>query len=163
MEYVRTDGKNRDFIENCAMLDAYLDRRVGKKIQRDKYSKFNKLDDIKEAIVVYEEEMPVGGGAIRKYFSVEKDGSEVKTVELKRVFIRPDFQGRGIGTRLVSLLMEWAEELGYERMLLETGGLLTESCAVYRKLGFEVIPNYGPYVDMAESLCMAGNLAKKPS
>ncbi len=61
------------------------------------------------------------------------------------------------------LLMEWAEELGYERMLLETGELLTESCAVYRKLGFEVIPNYGPYVDMAESLCMAGNLAKKPS
>ena len=98
-----------------------------------------------------------------QYFSVEKDGSEVKTVELKRVFIRPDFQGRGIGTRLVSLLMEWAEELGYERMLLETGELLTESCAVYRKLGFEVIPNYGPYVDMAESLCMAGNLAKKPS
>ena len=52
MEYVRTDGKNRDFIENCAMLDADLDRRVGKKIQRDKYSKFNKLDDIREAIVV---------------------------------------------------------------------------------------------------------------
>ena len=70
MEYVRTDGKNRDFIENCAMLDADLDRRVGKKIQRDKYSKFKKLDDLKEAIVLDEEEMHLGGGAIRKYFSV---------------------------------------------------------------------------------------------
>lgn len=163
MEYVRTDGKNRDFIENCAMLDADLDRRVGKKIQRDKYSKFNKLDDIREAIVVYEEGTPVGGGAIRRYSGVEKDGFGERAAELKRVFVRPEFQGRGIGTKLVSLLMEWAEELGYERMLLETGELLTESCAVYRKLGFEVIPNYGPYVDMAESLCMARNLTKKLS
>lgn len=159
MEYVRTDGKNRDFIENCAMLDADLDRRVGKKIQRDKYSNFNKLDDIREAIVVYEDGKPVGGGAIRKYSGAEKGGLEEKTAELKRVFVRPEFQGRGIGTKLVSLLMEWAEELGYKRMLLETGKLLTESCAVYRKLGFEVITNYGPYADMTESLCMAKKLS----
>lgn len=159
MQFIRTDGENSDFVENCAMLDVDLDRRVGKEIQRDKYSKFNKLDDIREAIVVYEDGKPVGGGAIRKYSGAEKDGLEEKTVELKRVFVRPEFQGRGIGTKLVSLLMEWAEELGYERMLLETGELLTESCAVYRKLGFEVITNYGPYADMTESLCMAKKLS----
>ena len=51
-------------------------------------------------------------------------------------------------------------ELGYKRMILETGELLAESCAVYRKLGFKVIPNYGPYVDMPESLCMARDLRK---
>lgn len=117
------------------------------------------LDDIREAIVVYEEGTPVGGGAIRRYSGAEKDGSEERAAELKRVFVRPEFQGRGIGTKLVSLLMEWAEELGYERMLLETGELLTESCAVYRKLGFEVITNYGPYADMPESLCMAKKLS----
>ncbi len=43
-------------------------------------------------------------------------------------------------------------------MILETGELLAESCAVYKKLGFKVIPNYSPYVDMPESLCMAKNL-----
>lgn len=159
MEFVRTDGKNKDFIENCRLLDMDLDRRVGKQIKRDKYSEYNKLDDIKEAIVIYEDGKPVGGGAIRRYSDVKKDGSEEKTVELKRVFVCPDYQGRGIGTKLVSLLMEWAEELGYERMLLETGELLTESCAVYRKLGFEVIANYGPYADMPESLCMAKKLS----
>ena len=62
---------------------------------------------------------------------------------------------QGIGSRLVSLLIEWAAELGYRRMILETGELLAESCAVYKKLGFAVIPNYGPYADMPESLCMA--------
>ena len=52
-------------------------------------------------------------------------------------------------------------ELGYNRMVLETGELLAESCAVYKKLGFQVIPNYGPYEDMPESLCMAKDLKSR--
>ena len=54
MKFQRIDGKNKDFIENCRLLDMDLDRRVGKKIERDKYKKYNQLDEIKEAIVVYE-------------------------------------------------------------------------------------------------------------
>ena len=117
-----------------------------RQIKREKYQKFNQLDEIKEAIVVYDEDKPIGGGAIRKY--------DDETVELKRVFVHNEYQGQGIGSRLVSLLIEWAAQLGYRRMILETGELLSESCAVYKKLGFKVIPNYGPYVDMPESLCM---------
>lgn len=147
MKFQRTDGKNKDFIENCRLLDMDLDRRVGKKIERDKYKKYNQLDEIKEAIVVYEGKRVIGGGAIRRY--------DDETIELKRVFVHTEYQGRGIGSRLVSLLIEWAAELGFRRMILETGELLAESCAVYKKLGFKVIPNYGPYVNMEESLCMA--------
>ena len=137
MKFQRTDGKNKDFIENCRLLDMDLDRRVGKKIERDKYKKYNQLDEIKEAIVVYEGKRVIGGGAIRRY--------DDETIELKRVFVHTEYQGRGIGSRLVALLMEWAIELGYKKMVLETGELLAESCAVYKKLGFQVIPNYGPY------------------
>lgn len=150
MDFIRTDGRNQDFIENCRLLDMDLDRRVGKKIKRDKYHKYNLLDEIQEAIVVYEDDKAVGGGAIRRY--------DDENIELKRVFVHPEYQGRGIGSELVSLLIEWATELGYKRMILETGELLAESCAVYKKLGFQVIPNYGPYVDMPESLCMAKDL-----
>lgn len=147
MDYVRTDGKNEDFIENCRLLDMDLDRRVGKQIKREKYEKFNQLDEIRETIVVYDHGRAVGGGAIRRY--------DDENVELKRVFVHNEYQGQGIGSTLVSLLIEWAAELGYRRMILETGELLAESCAVYKKLGFAVIPNYGPYADMPESLCMA--------
>lgn len=150
MVFYRTDGANADFIENCRLLDMDLDRRVGKKIKREKYRKYNQLDEIREAIVVYEDNKAIGGGAIRRY--------DDENVELKRVFVHTEYQGRGIGSRLVSSLIEWAMELGYRRMILETGELLAESCAVYRKLGFEVIPNYGPYVDMPESLCMGKDL-----
>ena len=147
MDYVRTDGKNEDFIENCRLLDMDLDRRVGRQIKREKYQKFNQLDEIREAIVVYDHGRAVGGGAIRRY--------DDENIELKRVFVHNEYQGQGIGSTLVSLLIEWAAELGYRRMILETGELLAESCAVYKKLGFAVIPNYGPYADMPESLCMA--------
>ena len=146
MEFKRTNGSNLDFIENSKLLDMYLDRRVGKEIDRKKYSKYNQLDEIGEAIVVYEGEKAIGGGAIRRYNDTD--------VELKRVFVHMEYQGRGIGTKLVSLLLDWARELEYERVILETGELLAESCTVYRKLGFTKIPNYGPYVNMPESLCM---------
>lgn len=150
MKFIRTDGKNKDFIENCRLLDLDLDRRVGRQIKREKYQKFNQLDEIREAIVVYADGRAVGGGAIRRY--------DDENVELKRVFVHSEYQGKGIGSKLVSLLIEWAAELGYRRMILETGELLAESCAVYRKLGFQVIPNYGPYADMSESLCMARDI-----
>ncbi len=150
MEFHRTDGRNEDFIENCRLLDMDLERRVGKVIERGKYQKYNRLDEIKQAIVVYEDGKAIGGGAIRRY--------DDETAELKRVFVHMEYQGQGIGSRLVSLLLEWAAELGYRRMILETGELLAESCAVYKKLGFQVISNYGPYVNMPESLCMAKDL-----
>lgn len=154
MDFKRTDGRDKDFIENCRLLDRDLDRRVGKQIKREKYQKYNQLDEIREAIVVYEDDRVIGGGAIRRY--------DDENIELKRVFVHPKYQGRGVGSKLVSLLIEWAGELGYKRMILETGELLAESCAVYKKLGFEVIPNYGPYVDMPESLCMGRDLKDCP-
>lgn len=150
MDFIRTDGKNKDFIENCRFLDMDLERRVGKVIKRDKYRKYNQLDEIKEAIVVYEDGKAIGGGALRRY--------DDENIELKRVFVHPEYQCRGIGSKLVSLLVDWAIELGYKRIILETGELLVQSCAVYKKLGFEIIPNYGPYADMPESLCMAKEL-----
>ena len=148
--YVKCDGKNEDFIENCRLLDEDLERRVGKVVNREQYKPYNLLDDINEAIVVYRDGQPVGGGAIRRY--------DDETAELKRVFVHPGAQGAGIGTELVSRLIDWARKLGYKKMLLETGELLAESCHVYRKLGFEKIENYPPYENMSASLCMGMSL-----
>lgn len=50
------------------------------------------------------------------------------------MFVIPTEQGKGIGTVLVSKLTEWAKELGYKKMILETGELLAESCHIYSKL-----------------------------
>ena len=87
MEFKRTDGTNKDFVENCRLLDQDLDRRVGREIQREKCNAYSQLDHIHEAIGVYEGDTPVGGGAIRRYSETD--------VELKRIFVRPEYQGQG--------------------------------------------------------------------
>ena len=147
LEFVRCDGTNEDFVENCRLLDIELARRAGK---REIYAQYNKLDKINEALMVYLDGRPVGGGAIRAY--------EGDVVELKRMFVRDEVRGQGIGTQIVKELMDWARELGYKKMILETGILLGEACHLYKKLGFEQIANYGPYVNMPDSVCMAKEL-----
>jgi GNAT superfamily N-acetyltransferase len=97
VEFIRCDGSNKDFVENCRLLDMYLEEKVGIFIQRDKYAQYNLLDKISEAIIVYLDEQPVGGGAIRAY--------EGDIVELKRIFVREEARGKGIGTGLVNELL----------------------------------------------------------
>lgn len=152
--FVKCSGENKDFVENCQLLDMDLDRRVGRVIERDKYKQYNQLDEIKEAIIVYVDGEVAGAGAIREY----QYGDIKNATELKRVFVRENFQGKGIGTKLVNELLDWAKELGYKKVILETGELLAESCHVYQKVGFVKIDNYGPYIAMPESLCMMKEL-----
>lgn len=154
IRFCKCTGMNEDFVTNCRLLDADLDRRVGKEIQRDKFNKYNQLDEIEHALVAYAGDAAVGAGALRKYQYNDIEDA----IELKRIFVREEFQGKGIGTQLVSELVNWARELGYKYLILETGELLKESCHVYRKVGFETIDNYGPYASIPESLCMMKKL-----
>ena len=62
--FLRCEGNNKDFIENCRLLDADLDLRVGKIIKRDKYDQYNLIEK-NETIVVYRGNNPIGGGLIR--------------------------------------------------------------------------------------------------
>ncbi|MCR5762139.1 MAG: GNAT family N-acetyltransferase [Treponema sp.] len=150
----RCSGNDSDFIENCILLDLDLNRRLEGLVERKQYEQYNLLDDIKEAVVVYSDNDIVGAGALRKYAYDDIENA----VELKRIFIREKFQGHGLGTKLVLELIDWAKELGFNNIILETGELLKESFHVYKKLGFEVIKNYGPYVSKTDSICMLKKL-----
>lgn len=51
-----------------------------------------------------------------------------------------------------------AREQGYRYLILESGEPLVAAMALYRKLGYEIIPNYGQYKDMPDSICMKKKL-----
>ena len=79
---------------------------------------------------------------------------EEDTAEVKRVFVKESYRGKGISKKLMSLLEERAKEKGYSKLLLESGELLTAAMGLYRSIGYAVIPNYGEYKCMKDSICM---------
>ena len=51
-----------------------------------------------------------------------------------------------------------AKQKGYKYFILESGEPLVAAMGLYRKIGYEVIPNYGQYKDMPDSICMKKKL-----
>jgi putative acetyltransferase len=130
---VRTNSDNADFRELVALLDADLVIRDG--AEHAFYAQFNKVDAIRHVVVAYENETAVGCGAFKDY--------EKETAEIKRMFVREDFRGQGIAKLILTELETWAWELAFSECLLETGLKQPEAIALYRKNGYEIIPNYG--------------------
>ena len=58
----------------------------------------------------------------------------------------------------MGLLENAAREQGYRYLILESGEPLVAAMALYRKIGYKVIPNYGKYKDMSDSICMKKKL-----
>lgn len=62
--------------------------------------------------------------------------------ELKRLYVRSEFRGRGIGKMLTTDAMEQARVIGYKQMRLDTLPSMKEAISLYRSLGFELIAPY---------------------
>ena len=143
MKIVRTDSENVDFKSLVKALDAYLKITDGD--EHDFYNQFNNIDVIKHAVVVYENDIAVGCGAFKTY--------DDSSVEIKRMFTKPDQRKSGIATTILLELESWAKELGYQSTLLETGTRQIEAVNFYHKNEYQVTPNYGQYQDVLNSLC----------
>lgn len=146
----RTDSENQDFINLVKDLDAEMAIRDGE--DHSFYAQFNKIDTIKYAVVAYENGRPVGCGAIKEYAP--------GTVEIKRMYTSPNSRGKGIAGRILSELEAWADELGYETCILETGRRLPEAVRLYQKNGYKLIPNYGQYAQIEDSVCFEKHLRR---
>jgi GNAT superfamily N-acetyltransferase len=62
--------------------------------------------------------------------------------EMKRMFVRPAFRGRGIGRLLAERIISEAREAGYYAMRLDTLPFIREALALYKSLGFVRCPAY---------------------
>ena len=143
IKIVRTSSENKDFIGLVKLLDADLAERDGD--DHAFYHQFNKIDVIKHAIVLYENQKPLGCGAIKELDST--------AMEVKRMYTSPEVRGKGFAIKILSELEKWAEELSYKKCVLETGKRQPEAIQLYTKSGYEMIPNYGQYKGIANSTC----------
>ena len=140
---VRTSSSHIDFIELVRLLDADLAIRDGD--DHEFYHQFNAIDALKNVILVYENEIPLACGAFKEY--------ENGTVEIKRMYTTPLSRKKGMGSLVLKQLENWATELGYKRCILETGKKQPEAIALYQKNDYDIMPNFGQYSGVENSIC----------
>lgn len=87
-----------------------------------------------QLLIAYESGKPAGCVALRKI------GEAI--CEMKRLYVRPEFRGKGIGKALAKKVIADAREIGYSKMRLDTVSSMTEAIALYRSLGFVEIVKY---------------------
>ncbi len=85
-------------------------------------------------LLAYEGEEPSGVVALRPH--------SASVCEMKRLYVRPAFRGRGVGRALSEQLVRTAKRLGYEKMRLDTLPTMDAALGLYRALGFQEIPPY---------------------
>ena len=86
-------------------------------------------------LLAFEDEELAGCIALRKI--------RATTCEMKRLFLRPEFRGRGLGRVLVERIIEEARQIGYTQMCLDTlPGRMDQAIALYKSIGFKEIEPY---------------------
>ena len=72
--------------------------------------------------------------------AVRRQGAAV--CEMKRLYVKPQYRGAGLGRRLAESAIGHAQHLGYIRMVLDTLPSMTEARSLYRSFGFEEVEAY---------------------
>lgn len=143
MKLLKTNSIHPDFQKLTRLFDDYLVEIDGD--EKDFFAQYNQIY-IDNVIVCYEDEIAVGCGAFKEY--------ESTVAEIKRMFVLPEKRSKGIASTVLNALEIWAKENGFQHAILETSNQLTNAISLYQKSGFEVIPNYGQYIDVESSVCM---------
>lgn len=143
IRFSRTNSGDADFRNMVNALDDDLNQRNGD-VQRQ-YDQYNKIDKINHAMVIYFDDKPVGCGCFKSF--------DNETIEVKRMFVKPEMRGRQLAARLLQELETWALEEGFTIAVLETGVRQVEAQRLYTIAGYLKTENYGQYVGMADSLC----------
>lgn len=140
----RTTSDDDDFGKLVAPLNTYLAILDGE--DHAFYAQFNKSNLLKNALVCYDDAIPVGIGAYKEF--------EPNIAEIKRMYTLPEYRGKGVAKAILNQLELWAKEEGYSVAILETGHLQKDAIGLYQKLGYDVIENFGQYAGVENSVCM---------
>src|SRR5947209_10521351 len=107
---LRSTTSNDDFIR----LVEKLDNEFWNELNEDQstYEQYNKVPDIKTAIIIYDDATPVAIGCYKEYNS--------DTVEIKRMYVDKVYRGKGISKMILNELEKWAIENGFHYSILET-------------------------------------------
>ena len=147
----RANSNDPAFQKLVKDLDLELQIRDGE--EHAFYAQLNKTDHIKHVILAWENNEAVGCGALRAYTE--------DTMEVKRMFVPLQHRRKGIASVVLSELENWCRELGYQKCILETGRNQPEAIAMYQRNQYKIIPNFGKYIGVENSVCFEKDFGKE--
>jgi GNAT superfamily N-acetyltransferase len=139
----KTTSDDLDFKYLTQLFDDYLVDIDGD--EKDFFAFYNQVY-IQNVLICYDNEVAIGCGAFKEY--------EPKVAEIKRMFVLPEQRGKGIAASILNQLEFWAAASDYTSCILETSIRLESAIALYKKMGYEIIPNFGQYIGVESSVCM---------
>jgi len=145
---IKTTGTDNVFKSLVRLLDEDLNGRYG--TLQTGYNKYNSLDSIKNVVVAYINNKPAGCGSFKEF--------DDATIEIKRMFVKPEHRGTGLANQILYELEKWGAELGYTFSILETGIKQVEAIRFYQKNGYKQIDNFGQYAGNTNSVCFNKSL-----
>lgn len=108
------------------------------------YTRYNESENIEKVWVVFYDNLPIGCIAYRK--------KEEGTGEVKRLYIKKEYRGKGISKELLKTLECYAKEQGCHTLFLDTRVTLEPAVSLYRSHGFSIVYQQGLYIQMEKEL-----------
>ncbi|MET0850397.1 MAG: GNAT family N-acetyltransferase [Candidatus Rokuibacteriota bacterium] len=134
-----------------AELDAHLEPLYPRE-SRHGFSVQKLIADAVAFFVIRDDGVPAGCGGIKLF------GTEYG--EVKRMYVRPQFRGVGLGKLMLDHLSDYARSHGVEVLRLETGIHQHAAIRLYEGEGFQRIPPFGPYREDPVSRCYEKRLER---
>ena len=150
IDYIWTDGNNEDFQKFYLKTEEFYSSIVGGRKNREAFIPYNISESITDVLIASVEGAAVGCAGLKAYSDSD--------VEIKRVWVDPEFRGNHISTAMMDALEAKAVELGFRRAILQTRPQMEEAVHLYTKRGYELIENYPPYDKLDGAICFAKEL-----
>lgn len=147
IDYRWTDGRNEDFYKFYLKTEEYYSNIVGGLKNREAFIPYNISESISDVLIAYASDVAVGCAGLKAYSDSD--------VEIKRVWVDPEFRGNHISTYMMDALEAKALERGFKRAILQTRPQMSEAVHLYTKHGYEQIENYPPYDELDGAICFA--------
>lgn len=142
-----TNGYDKDFRKFYLITEEYYSKIVGGIENRTAFIPYNISDSIQDVVIAYENDKAVGCAGLKAYSCTD--------VEIKRVWVEPNYRNQGLAMKLMELIETKAKEQKFQRLILQTREIMKAAIKLYQKLGYHQIPNYSPYDKLDGAICFA--------
>ena len=150
ISYRWTDGKDPVFHKFYLKTEEYYSSIVGGRQNRLAFVPYNVSDNISHVLIARCGEADAGCAGLKAYSDDD--------VEIKRVWVEPEYRGNHIAISMMNILEEKAKGLGFKRVILQTRPQMTDAVGLYTRLGYTLIDNYPPYDKLEGAVCYAKDI-----